>query len=80
MSERRVLVTGASRGIGRAIALALAQDGFDVGLGYRSRHTEAEVVAEEIRRLGRGLRKRFLASCWVMVEPPCTTRPAVIFS
>jgi 3-oxoacyl-[acyl-carrier protein] reductase len=53
MSERRVLVTGASRGIGRAIALALAQDGFDVGLGYRSRHTEAEVVAEEIRRLGR---------------------------
>ncbi len=53
MSERQVLVTGASRGIGRAIALALAQGGFDVGLNYRSRHAEAEAVAEEIRKLGR---------------------------
>jgi 3-oxoacyl-[acyl-carrier protein] reductase len=53
MSERRVLVTGASRGIGRAIALALARGGFDLSLGYRSRHAEAEAVAEEIRTLGR---------------------------
>jgi 3-oxoacyl-[acyl-carrier protein] reductase len=53
MSGRRVIVTGASRGIGRAIALALAQDGFDLGLNYRSRHEEAEKVADEIRALGR---------------------------
>jgi 3-oxoacyl-[acyl-carrier protein] reductase len=48
-----VLVTGASRGIGRAIALALAQGGFDLGLNYRSRHAEAEAVADEVRALGR---------------------------
>jgi 3-oxoacyl-[acyl-carrier protein] reductase len=53
MSGRRVLVTGASRGIGRAIALALAQGGFDLGLNYRSRHAEAEAVADEVRALGR---------------------------
>jgi 3-oxoacyl-[acyl-carrier protein] reductase len=46
-------VTGASRGIGRAIALALARDGFDLGLNYRSRHAEAEAVAGEVRALGR---------------------------
>ena len=53
MSTRRALVTGASRGIGRAIALALARDGFDVGLNYRSQHDEAEKVALAIRALGR---------------------------
>jgi 3-oxoacyl-[acyl-carrier protein] reductase len=53
MSARRVLVTGASRGIGRAIALALARDGFDLGLNYRSRDKEAEAVAHEVRALGR---------------------------
>ena len=52
MSEPRVLVTGASRGIGRAIALALARGGFDLGLNYRSRQPEAESVATEVRALG----------------------------
>jgi len=51
--SRRALVTGASRGIGRAIALALAREGFDLGLNYRSRHADAETVAKEVEALGR---------------------------
>ncbi|MGX5731625.1 3-oxoacyl-ACP reductase FabG [Pseudoxanthomonas beigongshangi] len=54
--DSTVLVTGASRGIGRAIALRAAQDGFDVVVHYRSRGEEAEAVAEEIRALGRQAR------------------------
>lgn len=48
-----VLVTGSSRGIGRAIALKLAQDGFNIVLHCRSRRGEAEKVSEEITALGR---------------------------
>lgn len=54
--ERTVLVTGASRGIGRAIALRLAQDGFDVVVHCRSRMDEAEAVARLVRELGRQAR------------------------
>jgi 3-oxoacyl-[acyl-carrier protein] reductase len=50
---RRVLVTGASRGIGRAIAFALARDGFDVALNYRMGKAEAEAGVSEIEALGR---------------------------
>ena len=52
MTER-VLVTGSSRGLGRAMALRLARDGFDIGLHCRSRRDEAEAVAAEIRAVGR---------------------------
>ena len=50
--DTTVLVTGASRGIGKAIALRVAQDGYDVVVHYRSRAEEAEAVAAQIRALG----------------------------
>ena len=49
----RVLVTGSSRGIGRAIALRLARDGFDVTVHCRSRLSDAESVSAAIEALGR---------------------------
>jgi 3-oxoacyl-[acyl-carrier protein] reductase len=51
-TPRRVLVTGASRGIGRAIALSLARDGFEVALGYRQGKAEAEAALAEIEDRG----------------------------
>lgn len=55
MSET-ILVTGSSRGIGKAIALRLAQSGFDIVVHCRSRIEEAEEVAQSIRELGRQAR------------------------
>ncbi|MFV3371574.1 3-oxoacyl-ACP reductase FabG [Pseudomonas sp. NY15435] len=51
-----ILVTGSSRGIGRAIALRLAQAGFDIVLHCRSGRAEAEAVQSEIQALGRSAR------------------------
>lgn len=60
MNDRRkiALVTGAARGIGRAIALELADQGADVVVNYVSRPDTAEEVAEKIRAKGR---RAFLA-------------------
>lgn len=54
--SQTVLVTGSNRGIGKAVALALASRGFDVVVHCRSRMQEAEAVAEQIRALGRQAR------------------------
>lgn len=51
-----ILVTGSSRGIGRAIALRLARAGYDLMLHCRSRRDEAEAVRAEIETLGRQAR------------------------
>ena len=55
MSET-VLITGSSRGIGKAIALRLAQSGFDIVVHCRSRVDEAESVAQAVRKLGQQAR------------------------
>jgi enoyl-[acyl-carrier protein] reductase III len=47
------LVTGAARGIGRAVAQKLAREGADVAVNYYNRHDEAETLCAELRALGR---------------------------
>lgn len=53
LAGRIALVTGASSGIGEAIALGFAREGADVIVHYRTRENEAEEIAEEIRGMGR---------------------------
>ncbi len=49
---KTALISGASRGIGRAVALRLAQDGYAVGINYIERTDMAESLREELQKLG----------------------------
>ena len=66
LKGRTALVTGASRGIGRAIALALAEEGADVAVNYVSSETAARDVAEHIQKTGH---RAFLAQADVADYP-----------
>jgi 3-oxoacyl-[acyl-carrier protein] reductase len=54
--NKSVLVTGSSRGIGKAVALRLARDGYDIAVHCRSKREEADAVAQAIITLGRTAR------------------------
>jgi 3-oxoacyl-[acyl-carrier protein] reductase len=53
LTSHIALVTGASRGIGKAFALALAEAGADVAVNYRKESAAADAVSAEIKKLGR---------------------------
>jgi len=53
LTGKKALVTGGSRGIGKGICLALAKQGAEVAVNYRSNQAEAEAVVSEIKAMGR---------------------------
>lgn len=53
MSKKTALVTGASGGIGKAIALALAAEGYDIGVHYNRSRESAEELVKQIEEMGR---------------------------
>jgi NAD(P)-dependent dehydrogenase (short-subunit alcohol dehydrogenase family) len=65
---RLALVTGASRGIGAATAIAFAQRGADVAINYSRNREAAEAVAAEVRALGRRARTY---ACDITQPAPC---------
>lgn len=69
--DRIALVTGSSRGIGRAVALELAGQGYEVWLNFKNRHGEAGAVREEILT-GQG--RAELLPCDVSDAKACETQ------
>lgn len=72
-SARVALVTGAGRRIGRAIALGMAEAGWDVAIHYRHSAAEAEQVRDAVRALGR---RALLAPCDLADEAAVRALPA----
>ena len=62
LEGRIALVTGAGRGIGRAIAVGLARDGADIAVNYRRDGKAAAEVVQEIQALGRKAQGASLSS------------------
>ena len=56
---KQAFVSGASRGIGRAIALSLAEAGFEVGFCYRNSEREAQELLDLINSKSKGYAFRF---------------------
>ena len=52
LSGKNAIVTGGSRGVGRATAVLLARAGANVGIGYRTRKADADAVVDELRGHG----------------------------
>jgi NAD(P)-dependent dehydrogenase (short-subunit alcohol dehydrogenase family) len=69
------LVTGAGRRIGRAIALGMAEAGWDIAIHYRHSELEAEQVADAVRALGR---RALMAPCDLADEAAVHALPAWI--
>ena len=53
LKDKKAIVTGGGRGIGKAVALAFAREGADVAINYRSNDVAAKEVVDEIQMLGR---------------------------
>ena len=75
LKDKRAWVTGGSRGIGRAIVVALAKAGCDVAVGYHSREADAASVCKEVEALGR---KAFAVQVDVAQPGACETEYAKI--
>ncbi len=52
-TQKTALVTGGTKGIGKSIALRLAEDGFDIWLNYRSDHESARAIRQSVEDMGR---------------------------